>query len=162
MRTGQPDEAPRQLDALGAPVVVAPDHEELQRHDRRGRPHVLVQRGVLDRRTLALVEHVDGQNQPAAHMRRDRVEVVFLDQEARRVRRKLPRNRVLEPPYALVGRVVAVLPEHRPQRFALVHRDHREGPARAGDRVERRHSPFLRTTSAYQRPLSFTVRRWVS
>ena len=52
------------------------------------------------------------------------------------MRRELPRHRGLEALHALVGRSVAVLAQHRPQRLALVHRDHREGAALAGERVE--------------------------
>ena len=78
------------------------------------------------------------------------------------MRSKLARDGLLEARHPFVGGVVAVLAEHRPQRLALVHRDHRKCAGRAGDRVERRHSAFLRATSAYQRPLSLTVRFCVS
>ena len=86
------DEAARQLDALGAPTVVAPDHEQLQRDDGGGRSHVLVELRLLDGRPLRLVEHVDGEDQPVRHVRLDGREVVAVDQEARRMRGELARD----------------------------------------------------------------------
>src|SRR5581483_11887629 len=49
---------------------------------------------------------------------------------------ELAGDRRLEPPRALVARVVPVLAEHRAERLALVHRDHRERARLAGERVE--------------------------
>ena len=88
--------------------------------------------------------------------------MVGLDQEARRIRSELARDRLLEPRYPGVVRVVPVLAQHRPQRLALVHRDHRESTTGPSDRVQRPHNPFLSATDAYQRPLSLTVRSFVS
>jgi hypothetical protein len=55
------------------------------------------------------------------------------------MRRQLPCDRDLEPGQAIVASVMAVLGEHRPQRLSLVHRDHQERAAGAGQSVEPAH-----------------------
>jgi hypothetical protein len=135
---GQLDEPARQRDALGAQLVVAPDDEQLQRHDAGHELDVVVQRGVLDDSAGLLHEPVDRKDEAARDMGRRRFHVVAVDQEARGVRGKLRGHGELESPHAFVRRLVAVLAQHGAERLALVHRNHRERAARAGERGQRR------------------------
>ena len=74
---------------------------------------------------------------PWRHVRRDHARaVVAVDQEARRVRAELARDGELEARQRASATSWPMLGEHRPQRLALVHRDHREG-ARSGGRSRR-------------------------
>ena len=67
-RSWSPETA-RGLHSPGALVVVAPDHEQLQRDDtvrgRRRRVELRVEIGVLDDPAGLLLERVRGQDQPA-------------------------------------------------------------------------------------------------
>src|SRR5207248_2566402 len=78
---GERDEAARHLDALAAPLVVAPDHEQLQRDRRRGNVRRFVERGVLDDSARLLDETVDREDEPVRHERRDRRRMLAVDQE---------------------------------------------------------------------------------
>src|SRR4051812_19234163 len=143
---GELDEARRGVEAVRPALVVAPDHEQLQRHRARarggGRVHVFVELGVLDGAAGRLLERVGGEDQ-AARVRyetllHDRVEpVLAVDEEPRRVRRELARDRELERDEPLVrNRRRMLMGEHRAQRLALVHRDHEERAALAREGVE--------------------------
>ena len=95
----------------------------------------LVEPRVLDDAAALLLEQVDGEDQPARHERRDRLDVNCGSiRKPGRVRRELARDRVLNSRDALVGVVEAAVAEHRAQRLALVHRDHHERAVRAGER----------------------------
>jgi hypothetical protein len=132
---------------LRPPLVVAPDHEQLQRDDVWVEPLYVGQPRLFDDPARRLLQCIDGEDEAAGRGQRARGlldngrAVLVVDQQARRVRAELARDRELEANEpVLVDRGAVVLGEHRPERLALVHRDHGEGAALACDGVERRHS----------------------
>ena len=127
------DEALAHLDALAAAVVVAPDDEQLQRLDAVRKDVDLVERRVLDRRAAFLHEQVDGEDQPTRHERTHVLEELRLDEEPGGERSELTRDCGLERAHGPVGVVATEIAQHRPQRLALVHRDHRIRAVRALD-----------------------------
>ena len=129
-------------------TATAPDHQQLVRVgsfcDERIVEHRFVDRCVLDDAARWLLEAIGRDDEPGARSQGAGVEhradpKLHIEQDGRGERRQDARRVDLEPGQGFVGHRFAgvrMAGEHRPQRFTLVEREHRERAAWPGKGVK--------------------------